>query len=65
MKTQEELNNELSQMREKFIKDNNLSCDTCIKKQKTRCKSKTYCIVKDIVFNSSYVEKDNIESDFQ
>lgn len=63
MKIQEELNKELSQMREKFIKDNNLSCDTCIKKQGIRCKSKTYCIVKDIVFNSSYVKKDLTEEE--
>lgn len=59
MKTQEELNRELSQMRKKFIEDNNISCDTCSKKRGTKCKSKVYCIVKDPIFNLGYVEKDS------
>lgn len=46
-----ELNKKLRETIDKFIADNNLSCEkckfSCVKKGKAACSSKLYCIVKE------------------
>ncbi len=42
-----ELNRRFQALVENFIKQNNLSCDTCSRNENGKCKSKVYCIVRD------------------
>jgi len=59
-KTFENLNNELTELRHRFIADNNLKCENCQKFINGKCSSKVYCIVKDIVMFCAYVEKPDL-----
>lgn len=52
-----EINRELSQLRNDILNKYGLSCETCAKKNGKKCKSKVYCIVKDNVFFCAYVAK--------
>ena len=52
----QELNKKLRTLIADFIKENNINCERCLKFIEGKCKSKTYCIVKDKVAYVSFLE---------
>ena len=58
-KEQININKELSEMREKFLKEHGIDCSTCANHTKTdRCTSRVNCIVREKVFFSLYRKKE-------
>ena len=53
------LTEEWKQMLSNFIKNNNLSCNSCKHRKGSRCKKKLYCIVKYGHGLVLYEEEDN------
>lgn len=59
-KAVEIMNKELREMRENFIKRNNIHCINCQRFIKNKCTSKVYCIVRDPAFFCAYIEKPDL-----
>lgn len=59
-KTFDDLNKELREMREDFIKRNNIHCVNCQRFINHKCTSKVYCIVRDPAFFCAYIEKPDL-----